>query len=111
MLTILFTQLLSFTSSLIRLTVKKNHSILAERFLFLNSFIKEMCFELDPLDDLLMHFFKSIKILREEKNGSEGNVNLKKGLLFSVPFIYNQVNVEDYYEKLYGMLCWLNVLK
>lgn len=62
MLTILFSQLWNFT--LITLTVKNSHSrawlksIDSEHFLFLNSFIKWMCFELDPLHDLLMHFFK-----------------------------------------------------
>lgn len=78
MLTILFSQLLSFTSNSIRLTVKNSHSrawlksLDSEHFLFLNSFIKQMCFELDPLDDLLIHFFFCIKILCEEKNDTEG---------------------------------------
>lgn len=33
----------------------------------------------------------------------KGNVNFKKGLLFSVQFIYNQVNVEK--KKIDGILC------
>lgn len=34
-----------------------------------------------------------------EKLHRRGILILKKGLLFSVQFIYNQVNVEDYYVE------------
>lgn len=77
-LTTLFIQLLSFTSNLIRVTVKSHSrvwlkSLDSENFLFLNSSIKEMCFELDLLDDLLMHFFLKVwKILCKEENDTEG---------------------------------------
>lgn len=64
MIIILFIQVLSSTASLIRSTVKNSHSRVwltsldSEYFLFLNSFIKEICFELYQLAKLLTLFFE-----------------------------------------------------